>query len=231
MTEKNFEQILDELNKKGQNIPIFTRPISTYVDIGIHWENKSQKDLADNLPNKFYFIKNQKKYVGLVEDRTLDLHWYMQVSERNKGLLSKALREIILPHLSRIRHEQRITIDKDCIGQKNFESSLNLAKAVGFTISSERSGLFEAILDLKGYKRKHNRIKEVSEGISADRLVELRREVNSLATAFHQIEAEIEMKLGKSKYTRGMHQIIKQMKSYRIKLDNAVWDFNQDKSS
>ena len=65
--------------------------------------------------------------MGAVEDRTNDLHWFLLSAYRRRGRMKQALESTILPHLFLDRNEQRITIQKTAIGQKNFVASENLS--------------------------------------------------------------------------------------------------------
>jgi hypothetical protein len=123
LKQKIIQANKNELNKKEfESLP---SNVDYFVDViwnGHYNENK-----------KIYFIKNAKnKYVGIVEDGGNDLHWYILPYNRGNGHLTKALREVILPHLLRDRDTQRITINEGFIGKKMAIASERIALCLGF---------------------------------------------------------------------------------------------------
>lgn len=130
MTEQNLRTLVIRLNKGSTKGLIFRRPLSDSVDFAKVWDSEpNQTDAISGFgPINFYFIKDStNKYVGAVEDRTNDLHWFLLSAYRRRGRMKQALESTILPHLFLDRNEQRITIQKTAIGQKNFVASENLS--------------------------------------------------------------------------------------------------------
>ena len=227
MKDETLDRLIRAQNREDTfEYAIFTRPIGKDVDFGLGWDSEIKADLGDHLPYTFYFIKHDNECIGVVLDMTHDLHWYMVEKYRKKGYLNNALKSTILPHLAKKRTTQTITIAKRQIGEENFAASIRVAQLVGFKAVEEESDKKLAfILDLKKmYKKKLDT--EICEGLDDERLRALRIKMNHVATSLHQIQVELEMKLGKSKYTKRMKHIVTELKLFKsLKLDDAVYDF------
>ena len=229
MTDKTIQAIIDYFNRKNSKAHIAAHPIGKNVEYGVVWKDIDFNKLGDVSPYRFYFIKNGKgKCIGAVLDMNMDLHWYIDPVARKKGFLTNALIQVILPHLARIRKEQRITINRDEIGDENFESSLKTAKLAGFNLVVEMASKIECSQRLAKYRKVP--IEESYPGISYEQMVKQREKMNGVIGNLWQIKSEIEMKLGASKLTRELDRYIDKLELYRgVKLDDAVYDFEQEK--
>lgn len=140
MTDKQIQTIIDHFNRSSKKTIIISQPIGYNVEYGFVWTDVDHYKLGDVSPYKFYFIKNDKnKCIGAILDMKTDLHWYVSPKSRKKGFLTNALRDSILPHLSRSKPMQRVTIDENDIGKENFESSLHTAIKTGFRFETDRN--------------------------------------------------------------------------------------------
>ncbi len=128
--------LLDKLN--GIEITqegIIKRPLSANVDYGEVFLYPKQDDLnyISRMTSTIFFIKNENsKYVGMVYLMEDDLHWFIEEQYRGKGYLTKALRSSILFEIFENRRAQRITIDRNEIGEEMYEASLHVATSLGF---------------------------------------------------------------------------------------------------
>lgn len=227
MTDKTIQAIIDHFNGKKSKAFIASHPIGGNIEYGVVWKDIDFNKLGDVSPYQFYFIKNEKgKCIGAVLDMSMDLHWYITQSARKRGFLTKALSQVILPHLSRIRKEQNITINRNDIGDDNFEASLITAKLAGFKMVGEMKDKIECRQKLNKYRKV--KLTEIYIGISYDEMVKQREKMNVVIGNLWQIKAEMEMKLGVSNLTRELDRYIDKLELYRgLKLDDAVYDFEQ----
>lgn len=228
MTDKAIQQIIDHFNRKNSQTYIAAHSIGGNVEYGVVWKDINFNKLGDVSPYRFYFIKGPKgKCIGAVLDMNMDLHWYIDPIARKKGFLTNALLKVILPHLARIRKEQRITINRDDIGDENFEASLKTANNAGFKLVGEKASKIECIQKLAKYRKVP--IKENFPGITYEKMVKQREKMNVVIGNLWQVKSEIEMKLGASNLTRELDRYIDKLELFRgMKLDDAVYDFEEE---
>ena len=227
MTDKTMQAVIDHFNGKNSKAFIASHPIGDNIEYGVVWKDIDFNKLGDVSPYRFYFIKNENgKCIGAVLDMNMDLHWYITQAARKKGFLTKALSQAILPHLSRIRKEQVITINRDDIGDDNFEASLKTANLAGFKMVGEMKDKIECRQKLSKYRKVI--LSETYSGITYDEMVKHREKMNIVIGNLWQIKTEMEMKLGASNLTRELDRYIDKLELYRgLKLDDAVYNFEQ----
>lgn len=186
------------------------------------WIDLDFKKTGNHEPKNFYFIGNGKgKFVGAVYDMVGDLHWYVEPASRKKGYLGRALSNAILPHLARSRRKQEISIDEENIGEENYNDSLNVAMGAGFRIKRTPQQRTICVQDLKLYKTIP--LAQTNEGMDWERLTVLRQEMSEVVGKLWCIQAEVEMKLGKTYYSRQLEGFVKELKKYQSpKLDDAL---------
>jgi hypothetical protein len=136
MHSDTIQHFIDILNQNKFDDLIFKRPLTDLVDIAKVWPKipEMEDSIIGNFKSyTFFFIKNtENEYVGAVLDMGEDLHWYVNPKHRQKSHLSNALRFAILPYVLEEKDVQRISIDKNSIDDKDYQSSRNLALSVGF---------------------------------------------------------------------------------------------------
>lgn len=137
MTNKDLNKFINILNRKK----VYDKKVKIQIKETINKENvfwgtifyeKKSPFCKDN----YYFIKNKNKFVGIIQDRGNDLHWYLKKEYRGQGIMTTALKNYILPHILKNKKEQIITTDsreEQCL----FEKSNNLALKIGFKKISE----------------------------------------------------------------------------------------------
>lgn len=224
MTEQNLRTLVNRLNNGTAKDLIFLRPISDSVDFANVWYAKPSLEdgVSDFGPIKFYFIRDSKdKYVGVVEDRTDDLHWFILSGHRGKGLMKEALQSTILPHLFLDRDEQRITIQQTAIGQKNYLASQNLALNLGFKKTKDDL-VSEYALSYHNYQGAS--FKPFELGISESRIYTLKKEVNFLARRLWLIQNEIEMNLPDADYAEDLKELVKEVQKQPIRMEDNWWN-------
>lgn len=223
MTNKHLKRIIDELNNGKTNGLFHLRSLTPTVDFAKVWINKPQP--TDSIcypdgPQDFYFIKDETGfYVAVVLDMKADLHWFVLGKYRRGGHLTKAMQSIILKHLFQSRSEQRITIDEEQIGRKNFEASERVASSIGF----RKVSAMEYLLSNDQFLT-DSPIHGQNSGMTEERMEQLKKQVNYLGLSLWMIQTEWEMTLGSSDYTEELKKLVDEIKSHSLKLENAWWE-------
>lgn len=219
MTDKNLQEILDDVNK-GESASIHKRQLKKNVDIAKVWLEKAKNGVQFD-PLSCFLIKNDDGlFVGIVYDMIYDLHWYILPDYRKKGILTKAMREIILPFLSQSREKQMISIDSSQLMDSNYEASLKVAQALGFQLESGK----KYVLDLERYSSEEW-IEGENSDLSQDRIEFLKDRLESISYSLWKIQTEVEMNLGESVFTEEVLHLVEEIKSKRNILQDEYWDF------
>lgn len=225
MTEQRLQQIIRHYHIPQPEIFMTSQPISKHVRFAKVWDDQDFHHLKDNAPYHFYLIfDDQHQAIGAVFDMKSDLHWFIEPAARKKGHLTRAMLSAILPHLSRFRKAQQITIDRNGIGDDNFEASLSVAKACKFRVAGGVQNKTYCSQSLQRYKSMPLTIKP--EGMSFDELAELRKDMNNVVAKLWQIQATLQMRLGESRYSRELMKATDLLNCYRMaRLEDALYDF------
>lgn len=223
MTKEKLKSFIDRLNKNKTDGLIHLRPLSATVDFAKVWTEKPKpidKIYYSIGPEKFYFIKNLDGiFVATVHDMGSDLQWFVDTKHRRNGHLIKAMKETILFHLFQDREEQRITININMIGQKNFIASQKVASNLGF----EKVDNSEYILSNSIYKTEKFNFGQNTQ-LTEKRKNELKRQVNYLSRSLWVIHSEIEMKLGDTDYAKELKKLVDEIGKHTCRLEDDWWD-------
>lgn len=199
MIVEDIEKLIKGLNENHFN-NVFLEILTNTVEYGVAWLEVIGFDMEKGkhytkYPHEFYFIKNNsEEYVAAVHVMKInDLHWFVLPNHRKKGILTTALKNIILPHLLSTKKSQNITIDIDDIGNINYENSKKVALQVGFRQISERTFSISsdkvAIFDESSIRKK---------GMDYSQLEKLFGKISDVERSFDIIEDEVKYKLGNS---------------------------------
>lgn len=194
MTEKQIIQLINKLNRFPNYKDCVKIGIGKNVELAHIWE----KEVFSNsqIPDTYFFIKENEKYVGAVLDMSNDLHWVILPKHRKKGHLSKALKQVILPYLleETVRLEQKISIKRYEIGETNYQNSLKVALSVGFKLLDEENLVFDYdALDEEEYQLDYQ-----YKGLSEEDFNNCINELQKLAKQINIIGSKIELGYGKS---------------------------------
>ncbi len=227
MTEREIRKYIDRLNNGKASESIFTRKISKNVVVAKVWSEqpKITDDIFENFGSyRFFFIQNeQNEYIGAVLDMSRDLHWYVLPKSRKNGYLTNALKESILPYLFYYEREsQRITIDKNSIGEKNYLSSKNLALKVGFKQTNETE--FE--LDKNEFDWTNENFEEINTEIKPDRIEELKKRIFFAFKTLYKISDELLMSFEDDKELK---EIADEVIKYTWKIEDLEWENKKTK--
>jgi len=194
MRTENIEKLIDRLNS-GDFKDIFLYNISKEVAYGKVWYKKDNRHSDTNGIDWdyeiFYFIKDEnEEYAAavIVHKNIDDLHWFVKKAKRKKGILTKALKTTILPHLLSLKSEQRITIQAD--DKDSFEASRKVALNVGFTeISGAEFSITREDIQLK-------KIEIIRSGMNEEELKIILKKLRDISMQIRKIDDEFEFKLG-----------------------------------
>ncbi|WP_271785388.1 GNAT family protein [Aquimarina algiphila] len=224
MTEKEIRKYIDRLNNKKVQESIFIRPISETIVIGKVWceQPKENDSISNSSSYRFFFIKNNLGvYVSAVLDMNSDLHWYVIPEERKKGLLTKALKETILPYIFYEREEQRITVKLE-IGEKNYANSKNVALKLGFNSLNETQTEF--LLKKSEFDWSFENLNEQNSRIGNERIQVLRKRVNYASQILRKVSDELLMAYEDD---NELLELSKEVKSHTWKIENLIWEYEQ----
>lgn len=220
MTEREIRKYIDRLNNGKASESIFTRQISKTVDVAKVWSEQPQ--MTDNIIGnfgsyRFFFIKNENnEYVGAILDMYQDLHWYIIPKSRKQGYLTTALKESILPYLFYDEREsQRITIDKNAIGEKNYLNSKNVALKLGFKAINEAETEFE--LKQTDFNWDDENFEEINSEIAPERVKQLRKRAFYAYKTLYKISDELLMTINDDK---DLKEVADEVKKYTWKIED-----------
>lgn len=134
MTEETIKSLIERLDAGTATDHVFVRPIAPNISFGNVWPEFPDGD--DPIPKgwEFYFIHASEGgpcVAAVFVMDAVDLHVFVKPEYRRKGLMTNALRDVILPHIMLERSEQRVT----------FESveARGLIEKVGFDILDDKN--------------------------------------------------------------------------------------------
>jgi len=112
MTHESILSLIDQAQSGAAVDRIFIRPLADNVDFALVWEAEPAGHSANESSYRFYFVRDESgKYVGAVEDLVGDIHAVMTEGHRRKGIMTRALIDVVLPHIfSQDRTVQRTRI-------------------------------------------------------------------------------------------------------------------------
>jgi hypothetical protein len=229
MTDREIRKYIDRLNNAEFKESIFIRPISENVDVAKVWSK--QPKMADGIVEnfhsyRFFFIKSEKnQYVGAVLDMYSDLHWYIVPKSRKKGYLTRALNESILPYLfNKERENQRITIDKNSIGEQNYLNSKRVANELGFKVINQEETEFD--LKESEFDWKKESMNEKNIEIDPDRFEVLRKRAFYAYKILYKISDELLMTVNDDKELK---EVANEVRNYTWKIEDLEWENKKTK--
>lgn len=194
MTDKYIIQLLNKLNRFPNYKECIKVGISKNVELAHIWGKEGFSD--SHIPDTYFLIKENNKYIGAVLDMTHDLHWVVLPKHRKKGHLSKALKYVILPYLleETDRLEQKITIKRNEIGETNYQNSLKVALNVGFKPIDEKNLVF----DYNSLDEEEYQLDFQYKGLPEEEFNNCINQLQKLAKQINVIGSKIELGYGKS---------------------------------
>lgn len=228
MSDDTIRDLLRKLNSgKGKNI-VYRNSIGGNVEIAKVWVWKGSEYLYKN--QDFFLIRNGNgngKYVSAVYGKN-SFHWYTLYEERGKSYLSNALRNFIIPFLWGInRHpiEEPFEISISIgIGPKNFESSLSLAKSIGFKVVMENDYKKNLALHYDDFVNKDLDTPKLTPNLNSKAKNQLIKKAELVEDLVLQIKRELEIMFGEDKL-----EDLRFMDYFKVRLENIFEDYELEK--
>lgn len=100
MTNESILALVDDVNSGTALGRIFLRPLTDEVDFAWVWEGEPKGTSSDEGSYCFYFVRDAiGRCIGAVEDLGGDIHAVMKKEHLRRGVMSRTLRVVILPHI------------------------------------------------------------------------------------------------------------------------------------
>ena len=138
MKTESLATLIDDINNGTGNDRIFQRPLMANVSLGIVWTEYPEGESAFETGDTFYFVyaDNGSCIAAIYVMGTVNLHVFVKDENRRRGVMTRALRDIVLPHLfTSDRKEQKATFEST--------EALGMLKKVGFTILDKTNAVIK----------------------------------------------------------------------------------------
>jgi len=218
MKIQEIRSYIDKLNRSKSTDTIFTRRIADSVEVAKVW-NTARNNPQGYVGNFFFILNNEGEYVGAIYDMGWDLHWYIVPKHRGKGHLTKALRKAILPHIFHIgRDEQKISIELNAIGSKNYNSSKKVATSLGFTPIDGSDSDF--ILKATEFDNSHDQRSECNSSITNERLEEIKDKIDQAYELISNVRDELLMTYDED---IELTDLAHRARTYNYRIEDLMW--------
>lgn len=195
MTDKQLEELIDELNSNPESPKFILMQIAADIYFGKVWLNLPWENQIEYLGDKYYFINRQDfGIIGIIETTSSEMHAYLKPEFRGNGIMCRSLYETILPHSFWYNKsgEQRITIDKTLQGE-NFRKVEKSAILAGFRNKNVIDGsLFEYVAFKSEYPEFKFYGKE-NESITEKEFLFLHNRINSINAQLQYMKERFEI--------------------------------------
>lgn len=223
MTDKYIIHLINKLNRNPNLKDCIKLELSKNVELANIWSNN------EYLPHSYFLIKENDNYIGAVLDMTYDLHWVILPKYRKKGHLSRALNQVILPYIFEElpRTEQKISIKRREIGEKNYRDSVRVALGVGFKAINEE--VF--VIDYKSINYDNIKLECKYKGISDFELGKINDEIIQIAKQLNIIGTKIEFAFGREieEYSKpSLYDTVSRIASLKMVFKEMQQDFKDE---
>ncbi len=209
---KSLKKILDEwkAGKVAGSVTMY-RLLAPNVQLVQLWpEYKPGESIpADLLPRIIYLILEDSQAVGAVEPQEDNLQAVMLTQWRSKGLFSKAMKEVILPHILQSKPLQRLQLQRSEYGDRRVEQLKKMALSMGFILLKEDAEI-RLVLDASKKKVTHF-IGGKDQLLSPERKTAIRQELCYMAYRLLLIRSEMELTEGVSYNSDAIGDIIRNL--------------------
>jgi GNAT superfamily N-acetyltransferase len=132
MTDEALDLLICRLNSGDLIGQAFIQPLKDNVYVGLVWPELPKGEVFGEQGYTMFFIRGDAgPFVAIVLDMGAgDIHIYLQREHRGKGLMERALKDVILPFLFKSgRPEQKVTFARQGVGR--------FLQRLGFRLTSE----------------------------------------------------------------------------------------------
>lgn len=233
MTNDDIQEFIDRLNNSQYQDTILLRQISEFVYLS---KVRQKKVDINNEPKfsltyyDFFFIKNENnEFIGAVEDRYSDLHWYITPKYRKKGYLVKALKNAIFPYIfydeDKDLDNQRITITESQIGEINYANSRKVALSLGFKPTNKEESEFR--LNRSDFDWSDEKLNEIDTDLNDAKLDEFRKRLSFIYQDFELITQELQMAYGNKYEIETLIELSKKICYSKATIEDVIWENNE----
>lgn len=186
MTVEKLHNLIFQANQNCGPDEIFARPIHPFVDLAIIYCSGSYSTGTEIING--YFIYTQPGEVGgIVVDHGSDLHIYMLHKYRGQGIMKRALRDVILPHLGTLRNEQFVSVTEG----ESSEYTGKIFESIGFHQVGDDNIRRTLKMSLKKYLR--FRPSEFPMSLDREGFLKLKRDLIETSIKFRKLLSALEM--------------------------------------
>lgn len=209
---KPLKKVLDEwrAGKVAGSVTMY-RLLAPNVQLVQLWpEYKPSETIPTGLlPRIIYLIVEDGQPVGAVEPLDDNLEAVMLTQWRGKGLFSKAMKEIILPHILQSKPLQRLQLQRSEYGERRADQLKKMALSMGFILLKEDA---EIRLVLDASKKAITRfIGGKDQPLSPERKTAIRQELSYMAYRLLLVRSEMELTEGVSYCSDAIGDIIRNL--------------------
>ncbi|MCF3109594.1 hypothetical protein LL912_12505 [Niabella sp. CC-SYL272] len=214
---KTLKKIIEEYTTgRISGAKLFIRPLSESVHYGLAWPEPGEEVAHSGIvnPRILYFIMQDASPVGAVELLEANLDCFMFPVYRKKGIFSKAMKSVILPHILQQKPLQRLQIGRSEHNERKFEVLKKIFVSLGFVILREDSEL-RMVIDASR-KPVGRFIAGDNKALSAERKDSMRKEFLWIAYRLTLIRSELELQEGISYLSEDIGEIIKRLSAHGL---------------
>lgn len=196
---KPLKKVLDEwrAGKVASSVTMY-RVLAPNVQLLQLWPQYKPGETipAELSPRIIYLIFDSDQAVGAVEPQEDNLQALMLTQWRAKGLFSKAMKEVILPHILQSKPLQRLQLQRSEYGERRADQLKKMALSMGFILLKEDAEI-RLVLDASKKKGTHF-IGGKDQLLPPQRKAAIRQELSYMAYRLLLIRSEMELTEGVS---------------------------------
>lgn len=213
MTNETIELVIDNVNDGSGTDRIFLRPLIENVTIAKVWPEYPKGVAFNEAGYDVYFVySDDRRCVAAILDMGPDdLHVFVKQESRRQGIMTRALRDVVLPHLLRNRRtEQRVTF--------NSMESRGLLQKAGFTITDDGHAVITA-----QQCEKVNFVDAALLPFLEDRKEALKKRLGTAAGLMKMACEEMELILGSDELCLEIEATMDSIWDIRSRVEDAWW--------
>ena len=213
MTTDSIEKLIDSINDGTGNDRIYQRPLMDNVNYAKVWTEYPTGESCNEEGYLFYFINSEGGtcIAAILVMGTVDLHVFVKQEYRRQGIMSRALSNVVLPHLFlNDRKIQRATF--------NSTEGKRLLEKVGFTILDEKNA------EIKKEKVSTVIFPEWTRIPFSKERMEVMQKRACMATALLRMVHDELSTYSREERTEGLGYIIEECDTVFVDIEDEWWD-------
>jgi len=216
--EKTIKKILDTLNHQNGKCQIVARSLADHIEFARLWDEPVTE--SSDIPFfDIYLIKEGTIYVGAVMEFDKGIYAYLSASYRKKGIMSSALKKVILPHLLQRQPVIRAFIGRS-MNERQYTIAKKLAISSGFNMLLEDHTGCRLMMDVTSLKERVF-ITGINKPLSEERKLFLKNRIGFATDLLSIVQTELEFSCGISAYSEELNDLIRLLEIQVDKLNDA----------